>query len=852
MSRPDGRGASIPPLHSSASAPSMSKTDNSGSSKTPGGAPENSVAYQYVAVQQMASSRDHIEYQLTVREQPKQSRMCGVGEKADRRPIDPAPIVQLRVITHDQPIRQSNTIESASVTPPVERRSGHGPKVPRTPAVRSGLPVSTALGDGWEDKAWYLENPYFFMYAMLCHAETDEELHLLNDGKTRYTSGSCVSCLYHLKDIDGSHQGFFVFPDLSIRVEGRYRLKLCLFETIGHSVHHCKSIYSDPFHVYTAKRFPGMEESTKLSKSFAEQGLKVRVRKHPRSRRRSSKRTKDESDGSDADVPLARDRSPKRARASDILPSSGLPVPSQQPQQPTSQMPRSLDARFERAVFDRKPPAMTASAPQDQPHRYAAWEEEEAIRIRQARSRETGFDSGLYARHPRDNRMTQGRTQQLSREYSEGRYMDDHPLPPPLPHDRPVPPHHGVPPSRGPADYPEYGRPAYYRGEEPSRGPMFAPGHPSATPPPRPPSRSSHPSSTGYRHADPSGNLPALPTHNRPWMDHQPQPAEAAAGIPSRPPRVHSRPYGPPDHLPQHESARNYEYDDYAAAARRAPRYSAPYDQREAAPSGSRSTPSPPSRNVEYGSRRVAFPPPPPPGSQPWRSGPPSPRRGPNDYPSATASAIDRDFMTRRSPSLPPPHRNIATPPAAFIGADHPHRRGYPPSEHGPRYDMDPNNGSGPDASRRTMRAPPSSTMSDPYAREDASRPSDLPPPDRFGHGMRPVLPPLSASPFLGQREQREREAQMAASRDRDSVGPPYDRMLPSGYMSRASDAEIADRERAREREWERERMQMRSQGGGPPPPPPQQQEWNPRRPPSTGPNPASGRSSGASQSRPH
>lgn len=128
------------------------------------------------------------------------------------------------------------------------------------------------------------------MCAMLSDAERDEELHLLSDGKTRYTTGSCVSCLYHLKDIDGSHQGFFVFPDLSIRIEGRYRLKLCLFETIGNEVHHCKSIYSSPFMVYTAKRFPGMEESTRLSRTFADQGLKVRVRKNPRGKR--SKREK--------------------------------------------------------------------------------------------------------------------------------------------------------------------------------------------------------------------------------------------------------------------------------------------------------------------------------------------------------------------------------------------------------------------------------------------------------------------------------------------------------------------------------------------------------------------------------
>ncbi|KAN0065637.1 hypothetical protein ACQY0O_000766 [Thecaphora frezii] len=171
------------------------------------------------------------------------------------------------------------------------------------------------------------------MYAMLCNYESDEELHLLQDGKTRYTSGSCVSCLYHLKDIDGSHQGFFVFPDLSIRVEGVYRLKLCLFETIGHTVHHCKSIYSAPFNVYTAKRFPGMEESTPLSKSFADQGLKVRVRKQPRMRRRGSKR-KDgsRSDGSDADNPTTNvpgdRRSPKRSRGSEEPPPQVPPLPS--------------------------------------------------------------------------------------------------------------------------------------------------------------------------------------------------------------------------------------------------------------------------------------------------------------------------------------------------------------------------------------------------------------------------------------------------------------------------------------------------------------------------------------------
>lgn len=37
--------------------------------------------------------------------------------------------------------------------------------------------------------------------------------------------------------------------------------------------------YSDVFHVYSAKRFPGVVESTSLSKCFATQGIKIPIRK---------------------------------------------------------------------------------------------------------------------------------------------------------------------------------------------------------------------------------------------------------------------------------------------------------------------------------------------------------------------------------------------------------------------------------------------------------------------------------------------------------------------------------------------------------------------------------------------
>lgn len=108
------------------------------------------------------------EYELTVRQEPKQARMCGVGGMnnksqisiinptclilpyylADRRPIDPPPIIQLRVI--DPQTRQ---------------------------------PPSPARLDADESDPSYahsfLQNPYYFMFASLAKPDDDTELHWL-------------------------------------------------------------------------------------------------------------------------------------------------------------------------------------------------------------------------------------------------------------------------------------------------------------------------------------------------------------------------------------------------------------------------------------------------------------------------------------------------------------------------------------------------------------------------------------------------------------------------------------------------------------------------------------------------
>ncbi|KAJ1732504.1 hypothetical protein LPJ72_003383, partial [Coemansia sp. Benny D160-2] len=130
------------------------------------------------------------------------------------------------------------------------------------------------------------------MYATLMDERGERELNTLNDKKARTMTGSVVASLAHLKDIDGNDGAFFVFPDLSVRCEGVYKLKFSLFEIVGNQVFFCKSITSDVFTVYSAKKFPGMEESTRLTKLFAEQGLKIRVRKEQKSTRPKGARSR--------------------------------------------------------------------------------------------------------------------------------------------------------------------------------------------------------------------------------------------------------------------------------------------------------------------------------------------------------------------------------------------------------------------------------------------------------------------------------------------------------------------------------------------------------------------------------
>ncbi|KAF7332315.1 Velvet domain-containing protein [Mycena kentingensis (nom. inval.)] len=122
---------------------------------------------------------------------------------------------------------------------------------------------------------------------------------------TRTLVGPLSSNGYRLLDEHRKPGIFFLFQDLSVRTEGTFRLRLRLMnvgappapEPGATEVHTSVSpvlaqIYSEPFTVYSAKRFPGVPETTALSIAFGNQGLKLPLR----NRHGSNKRRRNGSD----------------------------------------------------------------------------------------------------------------------------------------------------------------------------------------------------------------------------------------------------------------------------------------------------------------------------------------------------------------------------------------------------------------------------------------------------------------------------------------------------------------------------------------------------------------------------
>ena len=190
------------------------------------------------------------------------ARACGFGER-DRRVIDPPPILELK--TTDE----------------------HG--VPQKDyAAMLALNCTLMTEDGSQD-------------------DTAVQPTEPNTQATRRLMGTLVASPYEAKDEHGIASTFFVFPDLSCRSPGKYRLRFSLMRVVpnlmqtGVKFPSVASIMSDVFAVYTAKDFPGMRASSALLKALRKQGLNVGVKKGSEARKCKGKTKKEESSSEDDD-----------------------------------------------------------------------------------------------------------------------------------------------------------------------------------------------------------------------------------------------------------------------------------------------------------------------------------------------------------------------------------------------------------------------------------------------------------------------------------------------------------------------------------------------------------------------
>lgn len=198
-----------------------------------------------------------LNYKLSIRQQPVAARACGFGER-DRRVVDPPPIIELKITD----------------------RSG----MPEQDNAMIALHCTLLSSDGLEDE------------TELPPAHPDMR-------STQRLMGTLVASGYQAKDENGVAGTFFVFPDLSCRSPGKYRLEFRLLRVdpmnmtpgVGHSSP--GSIVTDVFSVYTAKDFPGMRASSGLLKALRRQGLNVGVKKGSEARKGKGKKKEASSSG---------------------------------------------------------------------------------------------------------------------------------------------------------------------------------------------------------------------------------------------------------------------------------------------------------------------------------------------------------------------------------------------------------------------------------------------------------------------------------------------------------------------------------------------------------------------------
>jgi hypothetical protein len=296
-------------------------------------------------------------YELIVEQQPIRARMCGYGDK-DRRPITPPPVVRLRITDlktgleivykaegldlsrlivaadlYDEPGTEARSVVKSpphydTTKPDAINTSSLGPFPPNVYPQHSApyahpmvmgqhpaMPMGHAAMNGSYMNNHQPVNGHGYTLPVVSPpnghpVEHSGEIHS-PIAIQKNLIGQCHASFCVMVDPDGRMGCFAVFPDLSIRTEARYRLKFDCYKlgaiglrdepkTDGNelfkkapSVH---TAFSRNFKVYSAKKFPGVIESTRWSKCLAGQGVKIPIR-NAKKGKDGKEETKDDGKG---------------------------------------------------------------------------------------------------------------------------------------------------------------------------------------------------------------------------------------------------------------------------------------------------------------------------------------------------------------------------------------------------------------------------------------------------------------------------------------------------------------------------------------------------------------------------
>ncbi|PVU86920.1 hypothetical protein BB561_006507 [Smittium simulii] len=174
-----------------------------------------------------SASNDKV-YFLKVLQQPVRARMCGFGIK-DKRPICPTIILMLMVsdlIGNNYEINDINSAEYAAVA--------------SVWSVDKRTPIE-------------LVNPN-------TNVEGLSEEYFSREVSNNLIGNTIVNSECY-KDLNGEYGIFFLFSELYIRKPGSYTLKFSLISTknlVNPASNLLASVFSEPFNVYPAKKFPGV------------------------------------------------------------------------------------------------------------------------------------------------------------------------------------------------------------------------------------------------------------------------------------------------------------------------------------------------------------------------------------------------------------------------------------------------------------------------------------------------------------------------------------------------------------------------------------------------------------------